>query len=1121
MKPMRTRSNGVGVLLIVKATIAACLLTAVPSHAELIGFYPFDNAQDPLKDASGKGNDLQGGIADPTYLSSAGIEGGAFSYNGGQRLVSPIDINADALPALTMGAWVKTATLISDLHKVIGQDDGGWDRVIGLDNRDDGVFRYTTFIGTGAPLRGTPAPRSTNDWTFLAVSYDQTINELNLYVDLDSITIGDALNPFTAATGFGSGLTTASIGSIRADNDSEGWIGQIDNVFFYDEVLSPDRIKAIRDQGRGAIVAALASDPNLKVSSAPNLRNLSKAPAVQTFVYEISNLGGAKALNITSAKVTGAGSARYAVTHFPATVAPGGKGNIEFTFDSQGQIGRFVAELTIESNDANHPSTLLDVTAQVGDDPDLGIINPPVLQAFQKVPATHDFSFGITNAGTLDTLRISRITVTGPDAAYFTIRNFPATLAPHGTNTLDFTFNSQGQVGDFTAAAVIESNDPSNPSFSLDISSRVNPTALLGFYSFDDANNPLKDDSNLSRTLQNGFDGGLADPTYQPTGGVTGGGFDFDGSMRLVVPLDVNPAGLPAVTMGAWVKTAILDEGLRKVLGQDDGAWDRVIGLDTRTQAAGGPLPDPTFRYVAFTGTDNLGPTQGDPPPTPTSIDEWTFLTAVYDQPNRQVTLYVDLDVSTTNDAPQAIRSAANSGTGTSTVSIGTINPGNSSEAWVGSIDNVFFLNGTLDAATIKSVRDGGKDAILKFRADPTVQVLTAAPIFGDLANANPKTAAIQIKNTGATQPLAIVSARLTGPDASNYTLDQVPSNLVAGATGTLEVTLDPKGKEGTLAAGLELITTSSSDRRTTLDLSAFVPYSTPLIAFYAFDDPTNPLKEARGKTGDLRLVQGSEPVYLAQGGEEGGAYRFDGGQRLVAPVNINPDKLPQLTMGAWVKTSSLVPGMRKVMGHDDGAWDRVIGLDTRAEALGGDLPQPTFRYVAFPGQNNFGPTQGNPPATPTSTEDWTFLAVTYDQPVNLVTLYVDLDSKTTNDPLWSVSSESDMGFSGDTATGIGSITSTANSESWIGLIDNVFFYQTILSVDDLTRIRNAGAGAIVPIVAPPTITIGRTGASLMLTWTGSLQSADSISGPWTDVPGVSPLPVTPSAAKQFYRAKR
>ena len=58
---------------------------------------------------------------------------------------------------------------------------------------------------------------------------------------------------------------------------------------------------------------------------------------------------------------------------------------------------------------------------------------------------------------------------------------------------------------------------------------------------------------------------------------------------------------------------------------------------------------------------------------------------------------------------------------------------------------------------------------------------------------------------------------------------------------------------------------------------------------------------------------------------------------------------------------------------------------------------------------------------------------------------------------------------------------------------------------------------------APPAglaIKISVTPSGLVLTFTGTLQSADQISGPWTDVSGTSPLTITPSSGMKFYRVR-
>jgi hypothetical protein len=167
------------IIAIIAAFVAFCGPLA---RAGLIGLYTFDDPANPLKDTSGANNNLTGTAGtDPVWSATTGFNGtGSYTFTS-DRLVAPININASVMPKMTWGAWVRTNTLTSGLYKVLGQDNGAWDRTIGLDNRNPGagpVFRYTTFVGDDAvnnsgPLEGTPGPVNTTDWTFIAASYDQ------------------------------------------------------------------------------------------------------------------------------------------------------------------------------------------------------------------------------------------------------------------------------------------------------------------------------------------------------------------------------------------------------------------------------------------------------------------------------------------------------------------------------------------------------------------------------------------------------------------------------------------------------------------------------------------------------------------------------------------------------------------------------------------------------------------------------------------------------------------------------------------------------------------------------------------------------------------------------------
>ncbi len=54
-----------------------------------------------------------------------------------------------------------------------------------------------------------------------------------------------------------------------------------------------------------------------------------------------------------------------------------------------------------------------------------------------------------------------------------------------------------------------------------------------------------------------------------------------------------------------------------------------------------------------------------------------------------------------------------------------------------------------------------------------------------------------------------------------------------------------------------------------------------------------------------------------------------------------------------------------------------------------------------------------------------------------------------------------------------------------------------------------------------PTLSLTRATSGLTITFTGTLQVANSVGGPWTDQPGASPLTVQLSGPMKFYRAKQ
>lgn len=720
--------------LLTAGFLVLCSLAGV--RADLVAFYSFDDPVDPLNDDSGMANHLTSVGADPTYEAVGGYDGsGGYLFantvgdqRGDQRLIAPIDINPGTLPTVTLGAFVRTDTLNADLYKIMGHDNGAWDRTIGLDSREGG-FRYTAFTGTNnnGPVDLTPAPANTTDWTFIAVTYDNPNATVTVYVDLDTATSDDPLVSVSEATAMGAGLGTVSIGSLRPDNNAEGWVGSLDNVFIFDEILDPARLSEIRRRGALEILGIPEGDPAIRVqplSLFGDLSFLGAGPAPITRPVVVTNIGATQNLNINGVAVNGVDRARYDVV-FPidTVLAPGEQTEIEIVFTPPTEGGSFEATLDLISNDENRPSVEVTLNATTTSDPNLEASpNDPLFGRItvHNIPNTVMRKVVLTNTGIVNDLALSPLpTVSGADAASYSVSG-PIRIGPGATRELMVTLNTGGSAGPFAARLAISTDDPDHPGFNISLDAElvtVPPATLLGFWCFDDENDPFADSSGNGNHITEAL--GPGGPAYGSNTGFEGSGayaFSGDGD-RLIAPIDVNPAALPQMSWGAWVRTNSLAPGLRKVMGHDNGAWDRTIGLDTRDQS---------FRYTSFTGFQR--PVEGSV--APVSTTDWTFLAATYDQDAQSVTVFVDLDVATTDDQLVAETEVGNFNSGWPTFAIGAIRPDLDNEGWDGAIDNAFVYEGILTTAQLHRLRTRGKEEVLGKQDGPRLQVERAG---GDL----------------------------------------------------------------------------------------------------------------------------------------------------------------------------------------------------------------------------------------------------------------------------------------------------------------------------------------------------------------------------------------------------
>ena len=127
------------------------------------------------------------------------------------------------------------------------------------------------------------------------------------------------------------------------------------------------------------------------------------------------------------------------------------------------------------------------------------------------------------------------------------------------------------------------------------------------------------------------------------------------------------------------------------------------------------------------------------------------------------------------------------------------------------------------------------------------------------------------------------------------------------------------------------------------------------------------------------------------------------------------------------------------------------------------------------------------------------------------------------NSGAWTNSSvnliNANAGFAGPLDIGIDSFAPTVRAFN--GDIDEVAIFNKSFTSAQIAQLLSVATGTtVVPPVDPvPIVSINTSGASLQITWTGTLLESTNLLGPWVVNNGTSPLLVTPVGQK-FYRSQ-
>ena len=99
----------------------------------------------------------------------------------------------------------------------------------------------------------------------------------------------------------------------------------------------------------------------------------------------------------------------------------------------------------------------------------------------------------------------------------------------------------------------------------------------------------------------------------------------------------------------------------------------------------------------------------------------------------------------------------------------------------------------------------------------------------------------------------------------------------------------------------------------------------------------------------------------------------------------------------------------------------------------------------------------------------------------------------------------------------------SSSGYDFVGEIEQMIIFSSALDDADRKLIEEHLSGGTIPLEEEaPAISISRNAdGTVTVTFDGTLQSAPTVNGPWTDVPGESPINLSPEQAQQFGRAVR
>ncbi|MCB1096512.1 MAG: laminin G domain-containing protein [Verrucomicrobiae bacterium] len=1025
--------------------IAICLLitaTIVCSNgAELLGYYAFEDNYD---DSSGNGNDAQES-QNPDQLSftqglrGKGLDindptvGGAANNNSGGSIDIPIDANADVLPAVSFGGWVKVDDeTFGEFDGFMATDNGGWDRGITVNEGGTGAFGVAS--GEGPTVAGEVTP---GEWRYVVGTFD-------IDSGISTVYVGNA-DATTQTTESNVGNDLAQIGEPVIEvgrYDNQDLDGVVDDLFVFDGALDAHQVNAIRnlrlstadlsplhvnqifllfeDGEEGPVNGALWKPVSGLPDDNPGVLVDMGDAGVAVVLDDSGNgmLGERAAFIPKEGDSDGDGMNDDWERTFFGSLDRDGTG--DFDEDGVTDLAEFDGELLPDNKDTD------------GDG----------LEDGAEITATSNPKLKDTDGDGLED---------GPEVATYK-------TSPVKADTDGDTFSDKVEVESKT--------DP------LDINDKPVPAAfgLIAYYEFEDDYFDVSQNGNTAvpsfnpdeLTFAPGFRGQGVDINDPTPDNNSGGSVD--------IPVDANPSALPGVTFGGWLKVDEETFGeFDGFMATDNGGWDRGITVNEG-------------------GTGAFGVASGAGPVVAGEVTpgQWQFVVGTFDNDAGIANVYVGNDLP----AIQTTESAEGQDItiqGEPVIEIGRYD----NQDLDALVDDVFVFDSALDAHHVNAIRNLRLSAVnytprqvaelfqlFEAGASGTVGNADWAPTTG-LSASNPG-ALVKIGDTGVAVVLDDSGKGMLAPASAFSTTDSDGDGLddlwETVNFGNLDQNAedDPDGDSlnnagefdaGTrptikdtdgdgLEDGAEVTTHMTSPVKADSDEDgaddareiaagtdpndpASVPKDAapPLLALFEFEDE---FADSSGNDNTARAEQNPDEISFVAGFRGLSADINDPddapntGGSFNIPVDANPSSLPDVSFGGWINVAEDNFEFDGFMAVDNGGWDRGISVNAEASAA-------------------FGVASGAAPVSSGEIKngEWQYVVATFSDDEDRAILYVgsaDSASQTTE-----TAEAQDLATEGEVEIEVGRY----DNQDLDGMVDDIFVFGGELTPHQANAIRN------------------------------------------------------------------